>query len=236
MHRLACLALVVAAFSSGCDRERSGPTAPTLYTPPTTTAPTTPLVSAPRFDDRFWRELVYAEWDRIGNGVGGLTPASRMLEHPRHFFILTDGMPRALAIDLVNDVPRLWLQFTGEPYTGRHGMITTIPEDVPYLTVVRADIDREFFCGGAAYHPDDPETARNEIWLHLNNCDSPRSTFAHEVGHILGFFHVGEPGHVMAHDSLIDLTAKEQYHAQLAYRVGRGAEYCGEPFTPGCYP
>ena len=29
---------------------------------------------------------------------------------------------------------------------------------------------------------------------------------------------------------------REVYHARLAYRVGPGVEYCGEPFTQGCNP
>ena len=50
----------------------------------------------------------------------------------------------------------------------------------------------------------------------------------------MGFRHV-EFG-VMGFGELGDttFTAREQYHAQLAYEVGRGHEYCGWPFQRSC--
>ena len=54
--------------------------------------------------------------------------------------------------------------------------------------------------------------------------------FAHEFGHTMGFDHVAGR-HLMAADGggQTSFTAKEQYHAQLAYQVGPDAEFCGWP-------
>ena len=63
-----------------------------------------------------------------------------------------------------------------------------------------------------------------------------RHVFVHEFGHAMGFKHVLAPNAVMAAlGNLSDtFTAREQFHAQLAYKVGRGARYCGWPFSAEC--
>ncbi len=58
--------------------------------------------------------------------------------------------------------------------------------------------------------------------------------FAHEFGHALGFYHVGDRTAVMTATGLAGrakFTDHEQYHAQLAYEVGRGKSYRGWPFA-----
>ena len=61
--------------------------------------------------------------------------------------------------------------------------------------------------------------------------------FAHEIGHAMGFFHVADRSAIMASSAYTGrstFTATEQYHARLAYKVGRGHEYCGWPFRRRC--
>ena len=48
----------------------------------------------------------------------------------------------------------------------------------------------------------------------------------HEIGHALGFFHVGSDLHVMALASQqTSYSASERYHARLAYTFARGTRY-----------
>ena len=52
----------------------------------------------------------------------------------------------------------------------------------------------------------------------------------------MGFKHVLAQDAVMvALGNLSDtFTTREQFHAQLAYKVGRWARYCGWPFSAEC--
>ena len=52
----------------------------------------------------------------------------------------------------------------------------------------------------------------------------------------MGFKHVLSANAVMADfGNLADtFSAREQFHAQLAYKIGRGARYCGWPFSASC--
>ena len=178
-----------------------------------------------------------AKWDRERSGAQGPADGSRVLEHDRDFFIIETGIEPWLIAAIQDRIPGLWHQLTGKRYAGR---ISTglDPPDVDFLTVVQAGEDTfadTYTCGSFGSLPG-PEAARTNIYLFLDQCtDAPLAVFAHEFGHALGFHHVSEDGHVMnARVGEFPFTDKEQHHAQLAYRVGRGAEYCGEPFTGGC--
>ena len=54
----------------------------------------------------------------------------------------------------------------------------------------------------------------------------------------MGFHHVLDPTAVMDLNPIgnypTTFNAREQFHAQLAYKVGRGARYCGWPFSAAC--
>ena len=62
------------------------------------------------------------------------------------------------------------------------------------------------------------------------------SIFVHELGPVLGFWHVSDPAAALdvgtSHERY---SAKERYHARLAYEVGNGARYCGWPFGAECF-
>ena len=62
-----------------------------------------------------------------------------------------------------------------------------------------------------------------------------KHVFVHEFGHTMGFKHVLDANAVMGSGNLSDtFSAREQFHAQLAYKVGRGARYCGWPLSAEC--
>ena len=141
-------------------------------------------------------------------------------------------------------VPRLVRQLTGRPYRGRvesglgdrtrRGWITVrfvTQEEEPEIT--------QGACGRARIGGDP-----GAIWIvrrarGRKACVSEAgfaSLFAHEIGHAMGFFHVENRSAVM-HPSFggpSTFTATEQYHARLAYKVGRGHVYCGWPFQRSC--
>ena len=53
----------------------------------------------------------------------------------------------------------------------------------------------------------------------------------------MGFFHVADPTTIMTSEVYTGrdtFNASEQYHARLAYEVGRGNAYCGWPFQASC--
>ncbi len=235
MRWSACLALVFAALSCGCNT----PTEPTSTTPRVgPSRPTTPArhTSATGFDDLFWRDLVYAAYGREGNGLSGPMPfGSNVLDHTRNFHIDTRSMPADVLAFIHDSIPTLWRDITGRPYDGR---IEAGPgdNDEPGWTSGHMHGPDADFCGTTA---DVLKTERHHsMWIRIYSnprCAGPRQVFVHEFGHALGFSHVREAGHVMQPQvGATWFTRKEQYHTQLAYRVGRGAEYCGEPFTPGC--
>ena len=66
-------------------------------------------------------------------------------------------------------------------------------------------------------------------------------TVMHEIGHAMGFRHVRESRAVMRTGGdgsgryPTTFSAAEQYHARLAYRIGRGyRDYCGWPLRVAC--
>ncbi len=57
--------------------------------------------------------------------------------------------------------------------------------------------------------------------------DQFEKVLAHELGHVLGFFHVFEGGYVMGFPEAAVWSAEESEYAQLAYRVGPNVRYPG---------
>ena len=57
--------------------------------------------------------------------------------------------------------------------------------------------------------------------------DQFEKVLAHELGHVLGFFHVFEGGYVMGFPEAAAWSAEESEYAQLAYRVGPNVRYPG---------
>ena len=65
-----------------------------------------------------------------------------------------------------------------------------------------------------------------------DSCDLFAVTM-HEVGHVLGFFHVLNLGDFIMSPILTEIpavfTETEQFHAQLAWELGRGVPYTPDP-------
>ena len=130
---------------------------------------------------------------------------------------------------------------TGEPYSGD---ITMGPEDVDrngWITIefVREEDDPDFW--GSA-NPDRVVCGRarvgavvGRIWLNGSQISDTRCVLdpllRHEVGHALGFFHVPGNRDLMAVGRVDTdhFTSREEYHAQLAYELGRYRPYTSGP-------
>lgn len=136
-------------------------------------------------------------------------------------------------------VPRLAEQITGQRYTGR---IESGPEDretagwitVEFVAPAAAPKELRGSCGWAHYGTD-PGRIRIVQESRCLGSYFPR-IFAHELGHAFGLHHVSDPRAAMFVRDIQTpvFTPPEQYHARLAYEVGRGAAYCGWPFGAGC--
>ena len=133
-------------------------------------------------------------------------------------------------------VPRLARQLTGQPYRGRvesgiwdrtrRGWIT-----VRFVTE-EEDPDISKGCGRTRIGQD---PGYIDINLDSRRCPFPK-LFTHEFGHAMGFRHVEDRTAIMANSVWNGQSTfpREQYHAQLAFEVGRGHEYCGWPFQRKC--
>ena len=205
--------------------------------------PTRPV--DPRFDDQFWRELVFNQFDKPGT-IGQQVSWMLTTTSPNVYIRMGDPTGRRVVSSGQRDymrraIPRLAEQLTGQPYRGqiedgiadreRRGWITVrfiTPEEDPDLA--------EGACGRATVGADP-----GNIWIvrHPNCLPHFPELFAHEFGHAFGFFHVTDRNTVMAkgvYNGIDRFTAREVYHARLAYEVGRGQRYCGWPFSPTCFP
>ena len=144
-------------------------------------------------------------------------------------------------------IPRLAEQLTGQPYRGRIEDGIAAREQRGWITVrfvtqeEEPDIS-EGACGRASVGADP-----GNIWIIRRArgnkyCADDRvfpELFAHEFGHALGFYHVPDRNAVMAsgvYNGIDQFSAREVYHARLAYEVGRWQRYCGWPFGATCFP
>ena len=188
----------------------------------------------PRFDDAYWRELVFDGHEEPSAVAGALT---RVLETSSpNFYIRLDNpgwpdWPSDSQVARMREViPRLAEQLTGQPYRGRIETGDADREEEGWIAVV---FERLNAACGRAWVGADP----GRIWM-SPNCFSGEgsflSTFAHEVGHAFGFWHVSDYKAVMWHGAGytgVRFNAQEEYHARLAYEAGRGQPYRGWPFA-----
>lgn len=214
-----------------------------------------------QYDDRFWQEIVYDAHDE----PAGVMEYIYVLEDPLPGFYLWFGDPagrRVASDDWVHwarrNVPRAVESLTGERYHGRIEGGLADRNETGWITVVfdtppHEDDDTGGFCGRArlGWNP-------GRIRLYLDSRGRPQrsgtgncgtsdmragnwfiKTILHEIGHAMGFLHVRDEDAIMhaggvRHTPLF-FTAAEQYHARLAYRIGRGwRDYCGWPLRVAC--
>ena len=244
--RWAAVGLLLLAVGCG----DGSPTAPSPVVDPTPQPPTpqTRPVEA-RFDDRFWRQFVFNQFDDPGT-IGQQVSWVLETTSPNVYIRMGDPTGRRVVSIGQRDhmrraIPRLAEQLTGQPYRGRiqdgiadrerRGWIT-----VRFVTQEEEPDISEGVCGWASIGADP-----GSIWIIRRGrgnkyCTDDRvfpELFAHEFGHALGFRHVADRNTVMAQGAYNDqFSAREVYHARLAYKVGRKQRYCGWPFGATCFP
>ena len=191
----------------------------------------------PELDDRFWQELVFNQHDEPDTVASKRT---MVLENPRPNFYLGVGDPGSRIVSddirnyLLEAIPRLAEQLTGEPYRGRIEEGSDVRERSGWIAVEfltrRTDSDLDSVCGRARVGADP-----GRIWINMrrDTCSSFEVVLAHELGHAFGFRHVASTYAAM-HQGLKfakEFSVRESYHARLAYDVGRGVRYNGWPFS-----
>ena len=193
-----------------------------------------------RFDFTFWGQMVYNDSD------GPAATTTRVLPSTSPDVYVVDA-PELLG-PIRAAVPRLVQQLTGASYFGQIYAVATRPMS-PYRGIVVVVDDSSNKCGSAHVG-----ALEGFIRLHPNCLFAARiidDLFAHEFGHAMGFWHTdldstnpNPPGRdcmmsgglgMFACNSGRGFTPREQYHAQLAYRIGRDAPYCGWPLGKACY-
>ena len=193
----------------------------------------------PRFDDTFWRQLVFDDYEDPGDE----SQLAWMLDAPMKVQIVTadDTGTRVFPAEIVTEWRRLAFQ-AGTLLSGKN-MITQVetgpdnPGERKGWILVTPD-DSLSGCGTAAIGGDPG-------WIqikpsHEHGCLT-RYVFQHEMGHALGFYHVDAsafPDAVMKAPRGADASTfsdDEVYHAQLAYAsTDRWSTHCGWPYGDEC--
>ena len=211
-----------------------------------------------QFNDRFWSEMAYDAFDEEGEVTDFLYPLEEPL--PGFYFWLSD--PDGFRVAAPGwaawgrrHLPRIVESLTGKPYHGRIEAGDADRREVGWITIVfdrpPYEVPRGDACGRARVGANSPDYT-GRIWIYLTRLGDTcytgydpdkrylGSTLFHEVGHALGFFHVRDADAIMCasgdcRGAPISFSAREQYHARLAYRIGRGyREYCGWPLRVAC--
>ena len=124
-------------------------------------------------------------------------------------------------------------QVTGETFTGEITNGRGIRNEYGWVNVV--PVPDEFFGGGSGCGAASVGQTEGVMFINvdrLDRCDLFAVTM-HEVGHALGFFHVLNLGDFIMSPRLTEIppvfSETEQFHAQLAWELGRGVPYTPDP-------
>ena len=201
------------------------------------------------FDLSLWRELVFDAFD-CPNGFTD--------ESCRHFWGERDVENRITAVlpfvpdfhlvspgrgwrftstqeDTIRDAIRAAVkQITGQEFVGQVTTGRSLRDEYGWVDVIA--VENDFWgrprgpCGAAAVGKTEGVTLINVD--RLDACDLYPLAM-HEVGHALGFFHVLNLGDYIMSPLLTEIppvfSEGEQFHAQLAWELGRGAPYTPDP-------
>ena len=154
---------------------------------------------------------------------------------------LSDSRVRAIS----RAIPRAVEQLTGETFAGT---ITTGSHDISeegWVTIRASSEDDSpdlwdtgdpdtYYCGRA-----NVGWEAGSIWLNSDRISLSSSRYRctlvplliHEIGHAMGFFHVGGSRHAMnvGINEAVNFSSAEQYHARIAYQLGRHTPFTSDP-------
>ncbi len=201
------------------------------------------------FDLSLWRELVFDAFD-CPNGFTD--------ESCRHFWGERDVENRITAVlpfvpdfhlvspgrgwrftstqeDTIRDAIRAAVkQITGQEFVGQVTTGRSLRDEYGWVDIIA--VENDFWgrprgpCGAAGVGLTEGVALINVD--RLDACDLYPLAM-HEVGHALGFFHVLNLGDYIMSPLLTEIppvfSETEQFHAQLAWELGRGAPYTPDP-------
>lgn len=204
------------------------------------------------FDPALWRELVFDAFE-CPNGFtdescrrfwGDRTVEERItavLPATPDFHILTRAATQSgtwrftsRQLDTIEEaIHDAVEQLTGTPFRGRITTGTGLRDEYGWVDVV--PLGNAFWegrppCGAASVGATEGVILINTD--RLDDCDLLPVTM-HEVGHALGFYHALNLGDYLMSPILTEIpavfTEAEQFHARLAFELGRGARYTPDP-------
>jgi hypothetical protein len=181
-----------------------------------TAAPSVSLVSESGFDLEFYRQFA-----RDSLRFPGLRQLVVLQESPS--FYMEVGGEKGFSEELSTKLERVARRIVPDLTAGRLQVARWETGPTPrgpregWITVERRD--QESICGSAL-----PGAVAGQIWLSsVQPGCRIESTFAHEIGHALGFFHVERPGSMMNNPSQGDAPSEfERRHSAIAYSRPRG--------------
>lgn len=185
--------------------------------------------NVPPFSMDFYRQLVRDSYDSPGT----LRPVLRWTVSPRFYVRTVDQNGRPIepeVLEVVRDgLLRAVPAFTGGRLTGsvESGTDVRAPADGWVNVDILRDPNEHSTCGRAFVGANPGSIVLYDDVCSCGSRKIPGSTAMHEVGHVLGFFHVSDSRSVMypyapGNCPPGDLSASERFHAAIAYSRPRG--------------